>query len=82
MTNAININLELIINCPHCNESIIIEQLNCKIFRHAVIKSNNQQINPHSTKKECEYLITNNLIYGCGKPFQIIDNKPVICDYI
>jgi hypothetical protein len=34
----------LIVKCPHCNESVIIEQINCAIFRHGVYKINNDQI--------------------------------------
>ena len=78
--------INIIVTCPHCNEPILIEQLNCCIFRHAILKSNNTQINPHATKEECDYYINNVLIYGCGKPFKIIeiDNelKTVICEYI
>jgi len=77
--------MEVVI-CPHCQESIIIEEINCAIFRHAVLKINNQQINPHSPKDICDVLIEKKLIYGCGKPFQLIkkDNKleAIICDYI
>ena len=77
--------MEVVI-CPHCQESIIIEEINCAIFRHAVLKINNQQINPHSSKDICDDLIEKKLIYGCGKPFQLIkkDNKleAVICEYI
>ena len=73
----------LIINCPHCNQHILIDELNCKIFRHGVLKSTNEQINPHSTKLECDYYISNDLIYGCGKPFKLNSNlQPEICDYI
>ena len=76
----------LIINCPHCNELILIEELNCKIFRHGVFKLSNQQINPHSSKSDCDNFVVNDLIYGCGKPFKISisDNKYLveICDYI
>lgn len=78
--------IDLIINCPHCNEQIIIDELNCKIFRHGVIKTTGQQINPHTSKIDCDNYIQNNLIYGCGKPFiiNIINNnyKVEICDYI
>ncbi len=74
------------VECPHCNGSIIIEELNCRIFRHAVLKENLNQINPHTPKEECENYIEKNLIYGCGKPFIVIfrDNKYIseICDYI
>jgi hypothetical protein len=74
------------VECPHCNGSIIIEELNCSIFRHAILKENGNQINPHAQKEECENYIEKNLIYGCGKPFIVIfrDNKYIseICDYI
>lgn len=76
----------MIINCPHCNEYIEIIELNCGIFRHGVYKSNDEQIDPHLSKENCDYLFNNNLIYGCSKPFQIIidENKieVKICDYI
>lgn len=79
---------EFEIKCPYCNEYIIIEQVNCAIFRHGIYKSNYIQINPHALKNECEELINNNLIYGCGKPFRIeynTDTKKWIaieCEYI
>jgi hypothetical protein len=77
---------EPILICPHCKEFVIIEKLNCGIFRHGILKSNGQQINPHEPKNLCDYYFINNLIYGCGKPFQIIKNREKfeiqICDYI
>ena len=77
---------EPILKCPHCDEYIIIEKLNCGIFRHGQLISNGKQIEPHTPKNICDYYILNNLIYGCGKPFRIllIDNKFVIeiCEYI
>lgn len=79
--------MEPIVKCPHCNEYIIIEQLNCRIFRHGIYKTDNKQIDPHATKDVCDELIRTNIIYGCGKPFQIIltDNNQFIivkCEYI
>ena len=77
---------EPVLKCPHCNEFIIIEKLNCGIFRHGILISNGQQINPHESKQMCEYFSHRKLIYGCGKPFQIIKNgekfEIQICDYI
>lgn len=77
---------EPILICPHCNEFLIIKKLNCSIFRHGVFKHNFKQINPHLSKIECDKLFNNNLIYGCGKPFQIlIENNIwniIKCDYI
>lgn len=81
----------IIITCPHCSDTVIIEQLNCCIFRHGVFKENNIQIPPHATKLECDNFISNNLIFGCGKPFEILKDsannsdfnkmKVIICDY-
>lgn len=75
-----------IIQCPHCKEFIIIDKINCAIFRHGLFKNNNKQIDPHSSKELCDYYIRENLIYGCGKPFKLIINnnklESVICEYI
>lgn len=79
-----------IIICPNCNEPVIIQRINCGIFRHGVIKQTNKPIPPHLSKVLCDELIKKNLIFGCGKPFQIIQNKNEneesmdvsVCDYI
>ena len=77
-----------IFECPHCKDLIMvnIREVNCQIFRHAQYKSNGIQINPHATKEECDYYINNNLIYGCGKPFKILEInnefQTEICEYI
>ena len=78
--------MDNIVLCPHCNEPIIIEQINCGIFRHGFFIESNQQIEPHSTKTECDFYLQNNMIYGCSKPFKIImyNNKikAIKCEYI
>jgi hypothetical protein len=61
----------MIVTCPHCNDSVIIDEINCGIFRHGVLKINGQQMDPHSSKPLCDELFQSGLIYGCGKPFQI-----------
>jgi len=74
--------------CPHCNKHFIVKktELNCRIFRCGVLKSNMKQIGPHTKKIECDRLKENNLIYGCSKPFKFITNNGInsiiICDYI
>jgi hypothetical protein len=74
------------VKCPHCDDYIIIEQINCAIFRHGVLKSNLTQINPHLAKSECDRLKESDLIYGCGKPFKVIFSNNewcgIICEYI
>jgi hypothetical protein len=72
--------------CPHCNEPVMIQKINCGIFRHAVLKSNGKQISPHTGEKKCEKLIKEKAIYGCGKPFRIIkilDKLEIeVCGYL
>ncbi len=78
----------IIIKCPHCKDDVFIylKELNCQIFRHGVYKNNYEQINPHLEKKMCDYLLENSLIYGCSKPFKIVNQNnnfsAEICDYI
>ena len=75
-----------IINCPHCDDFIIIEKLNCGIFRHGTYKIDGKQVEPHLCKTSCDELIQSGKIYGCGKPFQIIISDGHVeikkCDYI
>lgn len=75
-----------VIICPHCSEYVIIEKLNCGIFRHGVFISSNKQMDPHTSKEKCDYYYNNKKIYGCGKPYQVIkegdEYKVIICDYI
>ena len=83
---------DLVVMCPHCQELVLIEKLNCCIFRHGIFKQNGEQINAHASKDLCDFYIQNDLILGCGKPFQIIlntnsknyNNKfiAIVCDYI
>jgi hypothetical protein len=80
-----------IVECPHCSQPIEILELNCRIFRCGVFKSNFQQIDPHLPKERCDLLVYMRKIYGCGRPFYAHDafdpsgNKIIICkpcDYI
>ena len=77
-----------ILKCPHCNDYVLIykKEFNCKIFRHAYYRDSFKQINPHMKKEECVRLLDEGFIYGCGKPFQIIEKEKSIvlkkCNYI
>lgn len=83
---------DFVVECPHCFTPVLIEKINCAIFRHGTLKSNRQQINPHSLKELCDVYVAKNLINGCGKPFQVIPNVnskddddkfiAIVCDYI
>ena len=90
--NLVDIVVDLVVECPHCGDPILIEKLNCCIFRHGVFKENGSQMDPHTPKKLCDYYVEKELIIGCGKPFKIIKNVnskndddkfvAIICDYI
>ena len=74
--------------CPYCDISIQVEknQLNCKIFRCGIMKNGGTQVNPHSSKTECDHLVDKNLVWGCCKPFKFVEyennNYVEICEYI
>lgn len=85
--NTNELTKDIVVSCPHCQIPILIEQLNCKIFRHGIFITNGQQMNPHETKEVCEYFVANKMIYGCGKPFRIISTEDgslvaIVCGYI
>ena len=74
----------LVAICPHCNGTVIIDpkEINCAIFRHGIFKASGKQIPPHAPKEDCDNWVKNNEIYGCGKPFKVVEGKAVICEYI
>jgi hypothetical protein len=72
-----------IIECPHCKIAILVEAMNCRIFRCGMYKSNGTQIDPHLDQVSCERLYNDRLVYGCGKPFRVdMSGNPVLCGYI
>jgi hypothetical protein len=76
----------MFIECPHCGGLVEILEINCGIFRHGIYKNKMEQINPHAPKILCDNITEQNLIYGCGKPFQLIKKSEIYltkkCDYI
>lgn len=78
----------LYFTCPHCSQYVEVKkkELNCRIFRHGCFKDSFVQIPPHLCKTECDRLANEQLIYGCGKPFEVVGDtdetmEAVICDY-
>jgi len=72
------------LNCPNCSALCQINRtdIKCGIFRHGIYKTNSKFINPHAKKEECDKLLKDNLIYGCGKPFRFDGSNVEKCDYI
>jgi hypothetical protein len=73
-----------ICQCPYsdCNIGIEIVEINCSIFRCGVYKDTGQQIEPHLPKEECDKLKKEDKIWGCGRPFKLLNSVLVICEYI
>jgi DNA-directed RNA polymerase subunit RPC12/RpoP len=77
----------IIIDCPHCKHNIVINnnEINCKIFRHGTYKDSFLQIDPHLDKENCDKLFDDGKIYGCGKPFELVEQNdtyvPIKCEY-
>jgi hypothetical protein len=77
----------LILECPNCQDYFIVDEkeINCAIFRHAMFR-NGTMVNSHESKQNLEKLKSEDLIYGCGKPFKIVKQQDKyiteICDYI
>ena len=78
----------IVLLCPHCDLMIEVLQVNCGIFRHGIYRRTHKQIPPHLDKSQCDRLKRENLIWGCGKPFQVIKKEnangwqAVGCPYI
>ena len=73
--------------CPHCAQACELLELNCRIFRCGIYKRTMQQMDPHAPKALCDALAATGQIYGCGKPFQIVQDASgalvaIKCDYI
>ena len=87
-----NTTIDFVVECPHCKDPILIEKINCAIFRHATLKSNGIRIDPHTSKELCDFYFEKKQILGCGKPFKIIKNSEskssddtliaFICEYV
>ena len=62
-----------IYQCPHClcYVETRLEEINCKIFRHGILKVNGLQIDPHLPKLGCDQLVADDAIYGCGGPYML-----------
>ena len=65
------------VSCPHCNGTVLIHrnEVNCRIFRHGVFHATGQPIPPHAPREECDRFVEQGVIYGCGKPFRLIENN-------
>ena len=66
----------MLIQCPHCQQFVLIEDIGCGIFFHAVMKDM-KQLNSLTSKEQGDYLKYNDLIFGCAGQFRIIGPEVV-----
>jgi len=38
--------MDIVVSCPHCEDPVLIEKLNCHIFRHGTFISNGHTNQP------------------------------------
>jgi hypothetical protein len=64
---------DFMVECPWCSDAIAVPTngVKCGIFRHGHFKKNGKQIPPHASKALCDQWSENDLMWGCGKPFQL-----------
>ena len=86
---AVPVTDDIYVLCPRCTGCVVVAraQLNCRIFRHAVLKATLQPIHPHAPREMCDALVAADAIVGCAAPFQIVQQPDgtftaVACDYI
>lgn len=70
--------------CPHCEGlvEVLASQINCKIFRHGVMRGTHNQVNPHASRDECDRLVRDNAVWGCCRPFTFDGQTVAKCEYI
>ena len=82
---------DFVFTCLHCGDPFVVRggEFNCRILRHGVMRSTMEPMNPHAPRPECERMVREGLIYGCGKPLRITRERDMsgnyiveICDYI
>ena len=79
----------LSIACPHCQGHIVVveKDVKCGIFRHAVYRCSGEPVPPHAPKAVCEQLVADAKVFGCAKPFRLVQVgdgcwRAVKCAYV
>lgn len=68
--------------CPTCGGGAVIAEVNCGIFRHAVLRSTGECVNPHAGEAEIERLLAEKAIWGCGQPFRLVGGRAEKCGWM
>jgi hypothetical protein len=68
-------------HCPKCFSALELVEINCGVFRCGIFKKSFESISPHATKGDIMEWLSQDLIYGCGTPLELIDGRLTICEY-
>jgi len=58
-------------DCPYCKTKIILEKINCGIFRCGIYQLKNgkfRQLPKHGSKNRIDTIKNKYKVYGCGNP--------------
>ena len=71
--------MEVVVHCPHCRlpASITSQEIDAGAIYHGVMKKNGHKIQKRIPPEWVQYLKSNDLIYGCGKPFMVLRKSSV-----
>jgi hypothetical protein len=69
-------------HCPRCFCALELVEINCAVFRCGIFKKTFEHIPPHATKGDIMEWLSKDMIYGCGAPLQLVNERLVVCDYI
>ena len=74
-----------VFECPHCDLLVQVKEndVNCQIFRHGLVATTKQQINPHASKEHCDRLVAQGLVIGgCAGPFKLFRGPTGAIEYV
>ena len=46
-----------VVTCPHCKDPIVIQYINCGIFRHGTYRQSGKQVKPHLNQTIPDYVL-------------------------
>jgi hypothetical protein len=72
MSDIDNLKVQPVLECPHCKDYIIIEKINCAIFRHGVFINNNEQINEYNYQKLLSIRLPKDRFWPYTNSFQLM----------
>ena len=71
--------MDITVRCPHCRGLVHIkgERAHETIQYHGIVKDTNEPLREGVTKDQLQFLMEENRIIGCGKPFILVRKSSV-----